>query len=68
LSELPYRSLARAFTSTAPARSTIQASACRQLLSPKLTKKVGTHQKIAIYAGALRRIACHLCHDCSCTQ
>jgi len=32
-------SWARAFTSTAPARSTIQVSACRQLPSPKLTKK-----------------------------
>ena len=31
---------ARAFTSTAPARSTFQASACRQLPSPKLTKKM----------------------------
>jgi len=30
---------ARAFTSTAPARSTIQASACRELPSPKLTTK-----------------------------
>jgi len=30
---------ARAFTSTAPARSTIQASACRQLPSPKIKKK-----------------------------
>jgi len=30
---------ARAFTSTAPARSTIQASACRYLPSTKLTKK-----------------------------
>jgi len=27
---------AKAFTSTAPARSTIQASACRQLPSPKI--------------------------------
>jgi len=30
---------ARAFTSTAPVRSTIQVSACRHLPSPKLTKK-----------------------------
>ena len=30
----------RAFTSTAPARSTIQASACRQLPSLKFTKKI----------------------------
>jgi len=30
---------ARAFTSTAPARSTIEASACCQLPSPKIHKK-----------------------------
>jgi len=30
---------ARAFTSTAPARSTIQALACCQLPSPKINKK-----------------------------
>jgi len=33
-------SWARAFTSTASARSTIQASVCRQFSSPKLTKKM----------------------------
>jgi len=36
---------ARAFTSNAPARRTIQASACRQLPSPKLTKKTNTLEK-----------------------
>jgi len=30
---------ARAFTSTARAKNTIQASACRQLPSPRFTKK-----------------------------
>jgi len=40
---------ARAFTSTALARSTIQASACRQLPSPKSTKKIIQKQFFRVF-------------------
>jgi len=45
---------ARAFTSIAPARSTIQASACRELPSPKLTNKKNIYVYIPMdqYANA----------------
>ena len=57
-----------AFTSTTPARSTIQASACRQLSSPKLTKKQNSFKLLLYMASALTYILCNTAWSVDCVN